>query len=775
MTKLDFSRASVAGAAIGFLGIFTGTLIAGQNDRTRPPDREAMAMDYGPCMANTFEAPKGNLTLKGVLVKLDKEHDANLLFDTELCRVSCTWVGPTLHLASRVFSGDNDFHCTIDGGIQFATAITPGWKSGEKQDDPRNPKDGPLPHDWIRYKGLYLHANQAVLSYSVGTTDVMEMPGVTFDGGRALFHRDLRIAPHEQPLEMLVYELTKDDLAPASESQGVLKAHPLPTSANFTISPELADHALLVSGVAGAPNGTTFVTSGLRTYLKIPPATTTTVLRVAVARIPVKADEPPLGSFPIGSPADPEPLTHGGPARWKQTLTTTGELGAVNAPYVIDTIKTPTDNPYHSWLRFTGIDIFPDGKRAALCTWNGDVWVVSGIDHDLKQLTWKRFATGLNNPMGVKIVDGIVHTIDRSQITKLIDIDGDGEADLCANVNNDCTLTPNFHEMAFDLQTDSRGDFYFSKSSAIWAPPLRLAEHAGCVLKVSKDGSKLEKLCTGLRAPNGVSVGPDDRVYTTDNQGNWVPSCPINLIKRDAFYGYSFHEGRPEPPAEREKPLCWIPYNRDKSAGALVWDLGDQWGPFKGHMIECSYDCSIFEVIQEMVGDQVQGGVVKFPLHFPSGVMRGRFNPVDGQLYLAGLRGWSSGAAREECFQRVRYTGKPVYYPVAVKTAHDGMEITFSGALDPKSVEADNIGAEQYNVVRTSNYGSPEFSVKDPKKAAHDDVPIKSARLLPDGKTVAIEVPGLRPSTNFTLTFRLTAADRTPVEQELDYTLNVVP
>ncbi len=294
-------------------------------------------------------------------------------------------------------------------------------------------------------------------------------------------------------------------------------------------------------------------------------------------------------------------------------------------------------------------------------------------------------------------------------------------------------------------------------------------------MKVSRDGSTLEKLCYGLRAPNGVSVGPDDKVYCTDNQGNWVPSCPINLIKKDAFYGYSFHEGRPEPPAEREKPLCWIPYGRDKSSGTLAWDLGDKWGPFKGHMIECSYDCSIFEVIEEFVGDQVQGGVVQFPLHFPSGTMRARFNPADGQLYLAGLRGWSSRAAKDECFQRVRYTGKPAYYPLAVKTLHDGMEVTFSGALDPKSVEADNIGAEQFNVIRKADYGSPEFSVKNPSKAAHDDVPIKSAKLLSDGKTISLEIPGLQPCTNFNLTFKLTALDGTPVEQELDYTINRVP
>ncbi|HWE04299.1 MAG TPA: DUF6797 domain-containing protein [Tepidisphaeraceae bacterium] len=762
-------------AVVSAFALFSAvTIEAGKDDGKRPPDKEAAAMDYGPVMANTFEAPNGNLAVKGVLIKLDKEHEAGVLYDTELCRLACAWVGPNVHLASRVFSNDNNFHCTIDNGVQFATGMTPGWANGEKVDDPRNPKDGPLPHEWAHYKGLYRHGDQIVVSYTVGTAEVLESPGVTFQGSQAIFTRSLRVGPHANPMKLLICAHEKND-QPTDAAKGTFEA---PDGKTKTWILPLADGSRQIANLVQAPAGAGYAfeqaTNYGPAYVTLPPSAVSVVFGVDIARVS-SANATGSQAVPTVEPRDPETLTHGGPSLWKETITTEGKLAADNAPYVIDTLPAPDKNPYHSWIRFTGIDFFPDGHRAALCTWSGDVWIVSGIDHDLKYLTWKRFATGLNNPMGVKIVDGVVHTIDRSQITKLIDLDGDGEADFYQNINNDCTLTTNFHEMAFDLQTDSQGNFYFSKSSAIWAPPIRLAEDAGCVLKVSKDGSTLEKLCTGLRAPNGVSVGPDDKVYCTDNQGNWVPSCPINLVKKDAFYGYAYHDGRPLPPTEREKPLCWIPYGRDKSSGTLVWDMTDQWGPFKGRMIECSYDCSIFAVIEEFVGDQVQGGVTKFQLHFPSGVMRGRFNPADGQLYLAGLRGWSSRAVNDECFQRVRYTGKTIVVPVAVRTLHDAMEVTFNADLDAKSIDSDNIAAEQFNVVRTERYGSPEFSVKNPKKAGHDVVEIKSAKLLADGKTVALEIPGLAPVTNFNLTFKLTAADGSPVEQELDYTINRVP
>ncbi len=449
-------------------------ILAGQNDRTRPADKAALAMDYGSCIANTFEAPHNNLTVKGVLIKLDKEHDANLLFDTELCRVSCAWVGPNLHLASRVFSEDNDFHCTIEKEVQFATGMTPGWASGDKYDDPREPKDGPLPHEWSHYKGLYQHGKEIVLSYTVRKTDVLELPGVRFFDKQAQFTRDLRLGPHEKPLEVLMFEADKTEVSQGGELKSDVRnviSSGKPGASGDPIILSLNDGVYQILSFVGVPEGTTTQIRGRRVYLGIPPSTTPVVFRIVSER---HAGTPqslpsPIGQIDTGTPTDPEPLTHGGPPHWTQSITTHGQLATDDkAPYVIDTLPAPDDNPYHSWIRFTGIDFFPDGHSAALCTWSGDVWVVSGIDHECSELTWKRFATGLNNPMGVKIVDGIVYTIDRSQITKLVDLNGDGEADFYQNFNNDCTLTANFHEMAFDLQTDSQGNFYFSKSSAIW-------------------------------------------------------------------------------------------------------------------------------------------------------------------------------------------------------------------------------------------------------------------------------------------------------------------
>ncbi len=64
--------------------------------------------------------------------------------------------------------------------------------------------------------------------------------------------------------------------------------------------------------------------------------------------------------------------------------------------------------------------------------------------------------------------------------------------------------------------------------------------------------------------------------------------------------------------------------------------------------------------MQEEVDGRPQGGIVRFPLKFDTGIMRARFNPADGQLYVAGLRGWQTDAGHDGALQRVRYTGKTV-------------------------------------------------------------------------------------------------------------------
>src|SRR2546426_3122825 len=98
-------------------------------------------------------------------------------------------------------------------------------------------------------------------------------------------------------------------------------------------------------------------------------------------------------------------LTRGGNTRWSEPVITRGIQGTNDGPYVVETLTEPVPNPWGTRTFFGGFDFFPDG-RAAICTFHGDVWIVSGLNDSLEKLTWRRYASGLFQPLGLKVVDG---------------------------------------------------------------------------------------------------------------------------------------------------------------------------------------------------------------------------------------------------------------------------------------------------------------------------------------------------------------------------------
>jgi len=118
----------------------------------------------------------------------------------------------------------------------------------------------------------------------------------------------------------------------------------------------------------------------------------------------------------------------------------------------------------------------------------------NGVDRPEKGLTWRRIASGLFQPLGLKAVGGSINVCCRDQIVRLRDLNGDGETDFYENFNNDHQVTEHFHEFAMDLQTDAEGNFYYAKAARHGLPAL--VPHHGTLLKVRKDGSRTEILAT---------------------------------------------------------------------------------------------------------------------------------------------------------------------------------------------------------------------------------------------------------------------------------------
>jgi len=721
------------------------------------------AMDVGPFFSSGLAGK--HQTLKALTIKVAT--NATVCFDTELLRMSAGWTGGFLLLAT----GRDGLEGVPEpvGVSTFATPRGPGWAKDGNFADPRPPAPedpkgkpvGPMPKDWAHWRGVYLHGNDTVLSYSVGAAGVLELPGFNDQSGLPIFTRSFQVDGGRGDLELLV-----------NETPG---ASALVDGKLAVLTLTQPKDGMEVTAAMFKGQGAWSILPGGQMRLKISPGRGS--FQVAIWS-GAKAD---LAKFQqavksLAAAPDLKAMTKGGPARWTTPLVTKGKLGTEDGAYAVDTLTLPDDNPWKSWLRMSGFDFFKGGTRAALCSVSGDVWIVDGIDEKLENLRWKRFATGLFQPLGLKIVDEKIYITGRDQITRLHDLNGDGEADFYENFNNDICISSHYHEFALGLETDSKGNFYFTKGGDLGNAR---HPHHGTLLRVSKDGSKLDVVSTGLRAPNGIGMGPGDVITTADNEGNWVPSSRVDICKPGRFNGHVFTSHTKEPPTSFEPPLFWLPhtYEMDNSSGGQAWVTSDKWGPFQGDMLHTSYGaCALFHVMQQEVDGVAQAGCVKFPLKFETGIMRGRFNERDGQLYLAGLVVWQSKGPRQGGFQRVRYTGKPVRMPAAMQVKKNGIEVKFTDALDEASAnDLQNYSLEQWNYKWTKNYGSPEFSVTDPEKKGHDKVEVKSARLAADRKTVFLEIADLKPVMQMRIKFNLKTADGAAISTEIHNTINRVP
>jgi hypothetical protein len=726
-----------------------------------------------------------NTVLKGLAIKVGLNHEATFCFDTELLRMAGGWTGGFVTPVNLMSRGE---YPTSLGPLLFTTTNRPGWSRVAELNDPRPKPLGPLPPDWARYRGLYVNDDWVVLHYTVGSAEVFELPD--FESAEKMFTRTFSVGRTTGPSSLLVCEVP-----PHPGKRDIIERVGNGRSGYVALN---GGTNLIAVGVQGAPSSASFEIVDRQLYFKLPQLADASRFRLTIWKGDQEEGfdhfvEYQQQALPV---LDARRFSTNGAARWPEPVVTKGQLSPDNAAYVVDTLTLPSANPWKSEMLLAGFDFFSDGTRAAVCTFHGDVWIVSGIDDKLEKLTWKRFAAGLYHALGLKIVNDEIYVTGRDQITRLRDLNGDGEADFYECSNNDCQVTKNFHEFAMDLQTDAAGNFYFGK-----AGPVRnggrgfeeISEHHGCLLKVPADGKKLEVVATGFRAPNGVCIGPKGELTVSDNEGTWTPVCRLNWVKPGGFYGCVDLAHRTPPPTGYDPPLCWLPKSVDNSSAGQVWATSDRWGALNGSLLHLSYGtCLLFNVLKEEVDGVMQGGVVRLPLRFDSGIMRARFNPRDGQLYVVGMKGWQTSAARDGCFQRVRYTGKPFCAPLDLNVKSNGVAISFTAPLDPATAnDADNFAVEVWNYIWSAAYGSPEISTKavPPKPGdngkewdagqlstpQHDAAEVKSAKLSADGKTVFLELVEVKPVMQMRIKFNLKAADGSTVQQEIFNTINKVP
>ena len=340
-----------------------------------------------------------------------------------------------------------------------------------------------------------------------------------------------------------------------------------------------------------------------------------------------------------------------------------------------------------------------------------------------------------------------IYVMGRDQMTRLHDLNGNGEADFYESFSRVLETSTSGHDFTCGLWRDSEGRFYTASGKQ-------------GVMRISSDGQSAERIAYGLRNSDGLGLTPDGLVTIPSSEGDWTPASMIAAVRPDGqplnrlrgkapdFRGESFF-GRPgtnlaQPP---DVPMLYLPRGLDNSSGGQVYIDSDRWGPTRGQMVHLSFGAGrAFLLLRDESKGWIQGAVVPLAGEFQSGAHRGRFNPKDGQLYVTGMAGWGTYTSEDGCFQRVRCTDTETQLPVGFHIHENGIRVDFAQPIDGSTAKvASNHFAQAWNYRYSGAYGSAEYSSRQLGLRGHDVLPVESATVLADGKSLFLEIRELQP------------------------------
>ncbi|MFY9341309.1 MAG: ThuA domain-containing protein [Planctomycetota bacterium] len=669
-------------------------------------DSRFASTDTGPCQNATidYEGPNGKLrAYKGTAIKVGEKGEWAVLFDRSQLRFAAAWTGGFLDHSSRRFALLNT--PTPHGTMVFSTSGLAGWADDKGNFESPHSPTGPLPKEWARFIGMNMNGKQVVIAHTApGGGMVFDHPWAIPTRDSSVILRQVAATAPKTELKCLAAELP---------SHGRIEVVDGTTVATSSDGKSVC--AVLFTGRCSLG-----LEGGTRVVVTLPVAESPYQFRLGFWTGPAGGLAEAIKAFQGWQPRDLDELRRPGPIRWNKKIETNLQTGLVEGSFVLDTFQLPYENPWNALFFVSGVDFLPDG-HVVICTAHGDVWTCREAGDKLE---WRRFATGLYQSLGLKVVDGKVVVVERGQLTRLHDDNDDGEADYYENLNNDWHCGGGEHSYDTCLETDLEGNFYLFKTGDDHTPT------GGCLLKISKDGSRMEVFCTGFRHPNGMGMSPDGRISGADQEGNWMPVTRLDMYKKGGFYGDMRTHHRPVPPATYDEPLLWLPREADNSAGGQLWLPEGSFGALGGKMLHLSYgQCKAYAILPD--GDRFQAAAADVGLNFLSGSARARVHPETKAAYVVGLDGWQTAARKDGSLQRVRYSQTGYTFPIGFSVEMDGVTLKFDRPLDPASVaDLAKFTVARWNSRWSADYGSKKWSVEHPQQEGVDVVKVTAATLV---------------------------------------------
>jgi glucose/arabinose dehydrogenase len=433
--------------------------------------------------------------------------------------------------------------------------------------------------------------------------------------------------------------------------------------------------------------------------------------------------------------------------------------------YRVETIKMPEGLTNENGA----VEFLPDGRLVS-CFTRGEV-----MTYNTKTKKWKLFAEGLHDPLGILVISNSeLLIIQRPELTRVKDTDGDGVADLYEKVTDDFGLSGNYHEYNYGPVKDKNGNLFIalnaSSPGGSMRPEVRgkldttgrdgadgrrqmfsAVPYRGWIMKLTPNG-KLHPYASGFRSPNGLGFDLKGNLFATDNQGDWVGTSPLFHIREGKFYGHpasliwtkGWSKGNPFQlssevlDAMRSPAAVLFPHGimANSPTQPVCDNTNGRFGPFAGQLLIGEMNKErIVRVILERVDGELQGACIPFldGKGLRKGNNRMAFAP-DGSLYVGqNSHGWLG----DEGIQRVVFTGKMPVDIYTMSLTKNGFELTFTQPVDEKTaLNPANYKIRHYYYKYHKKYGSDQFGLE------LDEA--KDIKRSSDGKRITLKIDGLK-------------------------------
>ncbi|WP_443677203.1 family 16 glycoside hydrolase [Micromonospora phytophila] len=525
------------------------------------------------------------------------------------------------------------------------------------------------------------------------------------------------------------FRLTSDDGSKLSIDNSVVVNHDGlhgPTPKEGTVSLTAGAHALRIDHFereGGQQLTLEWKTPGSSSFAVVPNSALSTDAGVVRVTAPGKKECEGVSD----SPGDGLPLT------------------GVHPSYTLTNLRPSGFQP-----KVTGMDWLADG-RLVISTWGGSDQSGSSQDGEVHILantagatgpgsvTTKKIADGLKEPMGLKVVDGVVYVSEKQRLARLVDTNSDEVADQLQTVAT-WPYGGNFHEFAFGLLYDS-GYFYVNLSVSInyggnTTDP-QPAPNRGTTIKVNKDTGAVSYVAGGLRTPHGIGWGPEKGIFVTDNQGGWLPASKLLHIKQDRFFNHYMNPAGPFDGKPVTPPVLWMPQNEianSPSAPVLVPS-----GTYAGQLLigDVTYG-GIQRAFLEKVNGEYQGALFRLTQGLEAGISEVHLGP-DGAIYVGGLGAggnWGQSGKLSYGLQKLTPNSTSTFDIKAMRATAAGFELEYTQPLsaDTAADLAARYKVKQWRYQPTSGYGGPKLD--------EETLSVSSATVSADKKTVTMAIPG---------------------------------